>query len=189
MKLNLSYSDLWQKLTNIQINFYQQKKTVSFGLKHSNEINSKNQDKLLDSINYLKLLEKHNIKIHEYVDIDFNLLYQVYNSKDYSQNYFDKLMMGSFNQEIVKSIDISAYQFFKIIHALFYPHNGYLVTEYAKKENQLLDIGTMANFTELYEHLVEEVEKYNNDNSYYIKPIFLKIKSHNQSFVLKFSLL
>ena len=178
MKLNLSYSDLWQKLTNIQINFYQQKKKVSFGLKHSNEINSKNQDKLLDSINYLKLLEKHNIKIHEYIDIDFNLLYQVYNSKDYSQNYFDKFTTIFFNQEIIPSIDISAYQFFKIIHTLFYPYNGYLATEYAKKENQLLDIHTMANFTELYEHLLEEVEKYNNDNSYYIKPIFLKIKSH-----------
>ena len=33
-------------------------------------------------------------------------------------------------------------------------------------------------FTLLYEHLVEEVKRYNNDNSYYIKPIFLKIKSH-----------
>ena len=174
MKLNLSYSDLWQKLISIQINFYQQKKQISFGLKHTNEINSENQDKLFDSINYLKLLEKHNIKTHEYIDIDFNLLYQVYNSKDYSKNYFDKFTTIFFNQEIIPSIDISAYQVFKIIHTLFYPYNGYLVT----KHYQLLDIHTMANFTELYEHLLEEVEKYNNDNSYYIKPIFLKIKSH-----------
>lgn len=189
MKLNLSYSDLWQKLTNIQINFYQQKKTVSFGLKHSNEINSKNQDKLLDSINYLKLLEKHNIKIHEYVDIDFNLLYQKYNNKDYDQNYFDKLTTKSFNQEIIPPIDslngISTYQFFKVIHSFFYPYNGYIVKEPDKsepiiknKENHQLDIRPMANFAELYQYLDDQVQKYNNDNSYYIKPIFLKIKSH-----------
>ena len=36
----------------------------------------------------------------------------------------------------------------------------------------------MANFAELYQYLDDQVQKYNNDNSYYIKPIFLKIKSH-----------
>lgn len=189
MKLNLSYSDLWQKLTNIKINFYQQKKHILFGLKHSNEINSENQDKLLDSINYLKLLEKHHIKIHEYIDIDFNLLYQKYNNKDYDQNYFDKLTTNSFNQEIIPTIDslngIYAYQFFKVIHSFFYPYNGYIVKEPDKseliiknKENHQLDIRPMANFAELYQYLDDQVQKYNNDNSYYIKPIFLKIKSH-----------
>lgn len=195
MKLNISYPIIWEKLINIQINFYQQKKTVSFGLQHSaelnnlNNVNSANQNKLLDLINYLKLLKKHNIKIDEYVDINFSLLYQKYNNKDYDQNYFDKLMIKSFNQEIIPTTDslngISAYQFFKVIHSFFYPYNGYFVKEPDKnepiiknKENDHLDIHTMANFTELYEHLMDEVEKYNNDNSYYIKPIFLKIKSH-----------
>lgn len=195
MKLNISYSIIWEKLTNIQINFYQQKKTVSFGLQHSaelnnlNNVNSANQNKLLDLVNYLKLLKKHNIKIDEYIDINFSLLYQKYNNKDYDQNYYDKLMIKSFNQEIIPTTDslngISAYQFFKVIHSFFYPYNGYFVKEPDKnepiiknKENDHLDIHTMANFTELYEHLMDEVEKYNNDNSYYIKPIFLKIKSH-----------
>ena len=140
MKLNLSYSDLWQKLTNIKINFYQQKKHILFGLKHSNEINSENQDKLLDSINYLKLLEKHHIKIHEYIDIDFNLLYQKYNNKDYDQNYFDKLTTKSFNQEIIPPIDslngISAYQFFKVIHSFFNSEKNNINTNYRKRQQR-----------------------------------------------------
>lgn len=195
MKLNISYPDIWKKLTNIQINFYQQKKQISFGLQHSDElnnlnnVNSANQNKLLDLVNYLKLLKKHNIKIDEYVDINFGLLYQKYNNKDYDQNYFDKLTTNSFNQEIIPTIDslngIFAYQFFKVIHSFFYPYNGYIVKEPDKsepiiknKENHQLDIRPMANFAELYQYLDDQVQKYNNDNSYYIKPIFLKIKSH-----------
>lgn len=195
MKLNISYPKIWEKLTNIQINFYQQKKQISFGLQHSDElnnlnnVNSANQNKLLDSVNYLKLLKKHNIKIDEYVDINFGLLYQKYNNKDYDQNYFDKLTTKLFNQELIPSTDslngISAYQFFKVIHSFFYPYNGYIVKEPDKsepiirnEENHQLDIRPMANFAELYQYLDDQVQKYNNDNSYYIKPIFLKIKSH-----------
>ena len=56
MKLNISYPKIWEKLTNIQINFYQQKKQISFGLQHSDElnnlnnVNSANQNKLLDLV-------------------------------------------------------------------------------------------------------------------------------------------
>lgn len=192
MKFSASYTDIWKKLTNIQINFYQQKNKIGFGLDYSDAVNSAdcvNKNKFLDSVNYLKLLEKHNIKIHEYVDINFSLLYQNYNDKDYKHNYFDRLMTQSFNQEIIPSTgsssDIYAYQFFKKIHSLFHIYNGYSLREPDKnepiiknKENQQLDIRPMANFTELYQYLDDQVQKYNNDNSYYIKPIFLKIKSH-----------
>lgn len=192
MKFSAPYPDIWKKLTNIQINFYQQKNKIWFGLDYSDAVNSAdcvNKHKLLDSVNYLKLLEKHNIKIHEYVDINFSLLYQNYNDKDYKHNYFDRLMTQSFNQEIIPSTgsssDIYAYQFFKKIHSLFHIYNGYSLREPDKnepiiknKENQQLDIRPMANFAELYQYLDDQVQKYNNDNSYYIKPIFLKIKSH-----------
>lgn len=192
MKFSSSYSDIWKKLTNIQINFYQQKNKIWFGLDYSDEVNSAdwvNKNKFLDSVNYLKLLEKNNIKIHEYVDINFSLLYKNYNDKDYQHNYFDRLMTQSFNQEIIPSTgsssDIYAYQFFKNIHSLFHIYNGYYVKESDKnepiiknKENDQLDIRPMANFAELCQYLDDQVQKYNNDNSYYIKPIFLKIKSH-----------
>lgn len=192
MKFSASYTDIWKKLTNIQINFYQQKNKIWFGLDYSDEVNSVDwvkKNKFLDSVNYLKLLEKHNIKIHEYVDINFSLLYQNYNDKDYKHNYFDRLMTQSFNQEIIPSTgsssDIYAYQFFKNIHSLFHIYNGYYVKAPVEnepiiknKENDQLDIRPMANFAELCQYLDDQVQKYNNNNSYYIKPIFLKIKSH-----------
>ena len=36
----------------------------------------------------------------------------------------------------------------------------------------------MLNFKEVYQHLLSEIQRYHKDNSYYIKPIFLKIQQH-----------
>ena len=46
------------------------------------------------------------------------------------------------------------------------------------KKTSNLNMDTMLNFKEVHEHLLSEIQRYHKDNSYYIKPVFLKIQQH-----------
>ena len=173
MKLNIPYVELWKKLIEIQINFYQQDKPISFGINHSHL----KRDKIIDSINYFVNLKKNDIKIVDYTDIDFNRVHEIYTGDSYKSNYYDQLVWSKFSKEllpITKYKSISTYDFLNVIDSIFYPYNGYLI----KKDESNFNIDSMANFKELYQYLKDEIRKYNQNNNYYIKPIFLKIKSH-----------
>lgn len=172
MKLNIPYSDLWNKLIEIQINFYQQEKPISFGINHSHL----KRDKTIDSINHFVNLKKNNINIADYSDINFNYLHEIYDGNNYKSNYYDQFVWYKFIKDLipVTSRSVSIYDFFKVINSIFYPYNGYLI----KKDESDFNIYRMANFKELHQYLNDEIRKYNQDNNYYIKPIFLKIKSH-----------
>lgn len=173
MKLNIPYGDLWKKLIGFQMNFYQQDKPISFGINHSHL----KRDKIIDSINYFVNLKKNGIKIVDYADIDFNNAYKIYDGSYSRSNTYDQLMWGSFIKDTFSTLKrkrVSTHDFISVIDSIFYPYNGYLI----KKDTSNFNINSMANFKELYQYLNDEIRKYNEDNNYYIKPIFLKIKSH-----------
>lgn len=171
VKLNIPYSDLWQKLIQLKTNFYQQNKPIAFGI-HSKHIND---NKVSDSIEYFSDLKTQKINITEYVDIDCNMVHKIYNNRDYNKNYHDIYLWdkAKLNEQIIPN-DIDSDQFLKVMPSIFYPYNGYLI----KKENKPLNIQAIPHFSELNQYLHDEINKYHQDNSYYIKPIFLKIKSH-----------
>lgn len=173
MKLNIPYGELWKKFIEIQMNFYQQDKPISFGINHSHL----NRDKIIDSINYFVNLKKNDVKIVDYTDIDFNHLHEIYTGGNYQTNYYDQFVWDKFINTllpITKYKSISTYDFLNVIDSIFYPYNGYLI----KKDESNFNIDSMANFKELHQYLNDEIRKHNEDNNYYIKPIFLKIKSH-----------
>ena len=61
-----------------------------------------------------------------------------------------------------------------IVKNIFYPRN----LMFLDKKTSNLNMDTMLNFKEVHEHLLSEIQRYHKDNSYYIKPVFLKIQQH-----------
>ena len=147
---NLPYYKIWKTMVeaNQYCNFYQVGKPVYFGIEH---LKNKTHDQFNDFIQYFLRCKENNVSIYEYSDINIPMFNKFLNAN--SSTIKD-------NNDIVKNI--------------FYPRN----LMFLDKKTSNLNMDTMLNFKEVHEHLLSEIQRYHKDNSYYIKPIFLKIQQH-----------
>ena len=147
---NLPYSKIWKTMVeaNQYCNFYQVGKPVYFGTEH---LKNKTNDTFNDFIQYFLRCKENNVSIYEYSDINIPM--------------FNKFLDAR-SSEIKENNDI--------VKNIFYPRN----LMFLDKKTSNLNMDTMLNFKEVYEHLLSEIQRYHKDNSYYIKPIFLKIQQH-----------
>ena len=147
---NLPYYKIWKTMVeaNQYCNFYQVGKPVYFGIEH---LKNKTHDQFNDFIQYFLRCKENNVSIYEYSDINILMFNNFLNAN--SSTIKD-------NSDIVKNI--------------FYPRN----LMFLDKKTSNLNMDTMLNFKEVHEHLLIEIQRYHKDNSYYIKPIFLKIQQH-----------
>ena len=147
---NMPYYKIWQTMVaaNQYCNFYQVGKPIYFGIEH---LKNKTHDQLNDFIQYCLRCKENNVSIYEYSDINIPMFNKFLDARSSEINE---------NDNIVKNI--------------FYPRN--LI--FLDKTTSNLDVNNMLNFKEVYEHLLSEIQRYHKDNSYYIKPIFLKIQQH-----------
>lgn len=159
---NIPYYKIWKIMVeaNQYCNFYQVGKPVYFGIE---QLKNKTTDKLNDFIQYCLRCKENNVSLYEYSDINipmFNKLLDARSSEIKENNH------------IVKNI--------------FHPRN----LMFLDKKTSNLNIDSMLNFKEVYQHLLSEIQRYHKDNSYYIKPIFLKIQQHGlgvSNFLQEFS--
>ena len=147
---NIPYYKIWKIMVeaNQYCNFYQVGKPVYFGIEH---IKNKTTDKLNDFIQYCLRCKENNVSIYEYSDINIPM--------------FNKLLDARSSE--IKEND-------NIFKNIFHPRN----LMFLDKKTSNLNMDTMLNFKEFHEHLLSEIQRYHKDNSYYIKPIFLKIQQH-----------
>jgi hypothetical protein len=147
---NIPYYKIWKTMVeaNQYCNFYQVGKPVYFGTEH---LKNKTHDTFNDFIQYCLRCKENNVSIYEYSDINIPMFNKFLNAN--SSTIQD-------NNDIVKNI--------------FYPRN----LMFLDKKTSNLNMDTMLNFKEVHEHLLSEIQRYHKDNSYYIKPIFLKIQQH-----------
>ena len=147
---NIPYYKIWKIMVeaNQYCNFYQVGKPVYFGIEH---IKNKTTDKLNDFIQYCLRFKENNVSIYEYSDINIPM--------------FNKLLDARSSK--IKEND-------NIFKNIFHPRN----LMFLDKKTSNLNMDTMLNFKEFHEHLLSEIQRYHKDNSYYIKPIFLKIQQH-----------
>lgn len=147
---NLPYSKIWKTMVeaNQYCNFYQVGKPVYFGTEH---LKNKTNDTFNDFIQYFLRCKENNVSIYEYSDINIPMFNKFLNTR---------------SSEIKENDDI--------VKNIFYPRN----LMFLDKKTSNLNMDTMLNFKEVHEHLLSEIQRYHKDNSYYIKPIFLKIQQH-----------
>lgn len=147
---NMPYYKIWKTMVeaNQYCNFYQVGKPVYFGIEH---LKNKTHDQLNDFIQYLLRCKENNVSIYEYSDINKPMFNKFLNARSSEIKE---------NDNYVKNI--------------FYPRN----LMFLDKKTSNLNMDTMLNFKEVHEHLLSEIQRYHKDNSYYIKPIFLKIQQH-----------
>lgn len=147
---NLPYYKIWKTMVeaNQYCNFYQVGKPVYFGTEH---LKNKTNDTFNDFIQYFLRCKENNVSIYEYSDINIPM--------------FNKFLDAR-SSEIKENNDI--------VKNIFYPRN----LMFLDKKTSNLNMDTMLNFKEVHEHLLSEIQRYHKDNSYYIKPIFLKIQQH-----------
>ena len=147
---NMPYYKIWKTMVeaNQYCNFYQVGKPAYFGTEH---LKNKTHDQLNDFIQYFLRCKENNVSIYEYSDINIPM--------------FNKLLDARPSE--IKEND-------NIVKNIFYPCN----LMFLDKTTSNLNMDTMLNFKEVYEHLLSEIQRYHKDNSYYIKPIFLKIQQH-----------
>lgn len=147
---NMPYYKIWKTMVeaNQYCNFYQVGKPIYFGIEH---LKNKTDDQLNDFIQYLLRCKENHVSIYEYSDINIPLFNKFLNARSSEIQE---------NDNIVKNI--------------FYPRN----LMFLDKTTSNLNINKMLNFKEVYDHLLSEIQRYHKDNSYYIKPIFLKIQQH-----------
>lgn len=147
---NMPYYKIWQTMVaaNQYCNFYQVGKPIYFGIEH---IKNKTTDTFNDFIQYLLRCKENNVSIFEYSDINIPMFNKFLDARSSEMKE---------NDNVIKNI--------------FYPRNLMFLDKTASN----LDINKMLNFKEVYEHLLSEIQHYHKDNSYYIKPIFLKIQQH-----------
>ena len=150
IETNLPYYKIWKIMieANQYCNFYQVGKPVYFGIEH---LTNKTHNQLNDSIQYFLRCKENNVSVYEYSDINILMFKKFLNARSSEIKE---------NDNYVKNI--------------FYPRNLMFLDK--KKSN--LNMDTMLNFKEVHEHLLSEIQRYHKDNSYYIKPIFLKIQQH-----------
>lgn len=147
---NIPYSKIWKTMVeaNQYCNFYQVGKPVYFGIEH---LKNKTHDQFNDFIQYFLRCKENNVSIYEYSDINIPMFNKFLDARSSAIKE---------NNDIVKNI--------------FYPRN----LMFLDKKTSNLNMDTMLNFKEVHEHLLSEIQRYHKDNSYYIKPIFLKIQQH-----------
>ena len=147
---NLPYYKIWKTMVeaNQYCNFYQVGKPVYFGIEH---LKNKTHDQFNDFIQYFLRCKENNVSIYEYSDIN--------------KPMFNKFLDASSSE--IKEND-------NYVKNIFYPRN----LMFLDKKTSNLNMDTMLNFKEVHEHLLSEIQRYHKDNSYYIKPIFLKIQQH-----------
>ena len=147
---NMPYYKIWQTMVaaNQYCNFYQVGKPIYFGIEH---LKNKTHDQLNDFIQYCLRYKENNVSIYEYSDINIPMFNKFLDARSSEIKE---------NNHIVKNI--------------FHPRN----LMFLDKKTSNLNIDTMLNFKEVYQHLLSEIQRYHKDNSYYIKPIFLKIQQH-----------
>ena len=147
---NLPYYKIWKTMVeaNQYCNFYQVGKPVYFGTEH---LKNKTNDTFNDFIQYFLRCKENNVSIYEYSDINIPM--------------FNKFLDAR-SSEIKENNDI--------VKNIFYTRN----LMFLDKKTSNLNMDTMLNFKEVHEHLLSEIQRYHKDNSYYIKPIFLKIQQH-----------
>ena len=147
---NIPYYKIWKTMVeaNQYCNFYQVCKPVYFGTEH---LKNKTNDTFNDFIQYFLRCKENNVSIYEYSDIN--------------KPMFNKFLDASSSE--IKEND-------NYVKNIFYPRN----LMFLDKKTSNLNMDTMLNFKEVHEHLLSEIQRYHKDNSYYIKPIFLKIQQH-----------
>lgn len=147
---NIPYYKIWKTMVeaNQYCNFYQVCKPVYFGTEH---LKNKTNDTFNDFIQYFLRFKENNVSIYEYSDIN--------------KPMFNKFLDASSSE--IKEND-------NYVKNIFYPRN----LMFLDKKTSNLNMDTMLNFKEVHEHLLSEIQRYHKDNSYYIKPIFLKIQQH-----------
>ena len=150
VETNIPYYKIWKIMVeaNQYCNFYQVGKPVYFGIEH---LKNKTTDKLNDFIQYFLRCKENNVSIYEYSDINIPMFNKFLDARSSEIKE---------NNHIVKNI--------------FHPRN----LMFLDKKTSNLNMDLMLNFKEVYQHLLSEIQRYHKDNSYYIKPIFLKIQQH-----------